>query len=365
MKPNERYNRIKDSDYSPIRIVGELLDVVDTYKGSSLPEYTSSTRLSPMTMIDKKLTLMEGTALQNILQTMLSIYTAHYLQAISLMTKVNGVETIELLDRFSTDPKLGDFIYGKLKGSARGTESIALLPSMEEEDTEVNMPVTANMPNKVNLDDSSNLAVGKLVHVHIGVGTNKVTIPVTVALSPKVIDSNVLPDVLAMTDVDTSFMGRYHQWRAGEIESFIDFVFATDLIEKDRKALLNDKSGVYKTLRERNTSGSIKNLITGKASVNMASAMAVVDKSTSEELEYALKGKLKSAKVRQRYFENTYSMMLVVVDTRAERLTIHQRGIADSGLYTFDDIKNASKKTNAIDIDSILKAYKLGESPTL
>jgi hypothetical protein len=138
-----------------------------------------------------------------------------------------------------------------------------------------------------------------------------------------------------------------------------------DLIERDKKALLNDDSGLYIEARRNKTKGFFATLLTGDVSLNSASAMAVITKRTAEELELAIKGKLVRAGDRDAYFKATNSMMLVVVDTMAERLSIYQRGISEYGMYTFTDIKDHSKKSGAVDIGSILKAYKLGEAPSL
>lgn len=210
-----------------------------------------------------------------------------------------------------------------------------------------------------------NLAIGRLLHVKLGTSGESVTMPVTVVLNPRVINSTDLPNIMTMVSDDESVVGRYHKWRAGEIESFIDYALALDLIERDRKALLNDSSGIYADARAKETERFLCYSTTSKRSLNTASTMAVISKRTAEELELAMKGKLKRQTDREKYFQTTNSMMIVVVDSSAERINIYQRGISEFGTYTYTDIKDNGKKASAIDINSILKAYKLGESPSL
>mgnify|MGYP000383280115 CR=1 FL=1 len=346
-----------------LKRVQQVQSLAHELESSSLPEYTAGTRLSPVVLVDKALTLVEDTTLPNILQTMVSIYSAHYLQAVAIATDVEGVNTMKLLDQFSTDRDL-------LGGGAAGRgymdmwdkyKNSSKLPSPNK--------LSGTMPSLEAKDDDLqghvNLAIGRLLHVKIGVGQQSTTIPVSVVLNPRVINSNDLPGVMAMVDADTTIMGRYHKWRSGEIESFMDYVFALDLIEKDKKALLSDDSGIYKQARTKKTKSLFKTLVTGKKSLNTASTMAVITNSTAVELELALKGRLNNARDRHRYFDATNSMMLVVVDPRRERLTIYQRGIANPGTYTFTDIEDHGSKGSSMDISSILKAYKLGESPSL
>lgn len=338
---------------SPVDI-GNYIANVALSDAASLPEVTQATRLNPVVLIDKALTLADDDSLTNVLQTMLSIFAAHYLQAVSLTNTINGVSTISILDQFSTNRDVS---------AGRVIKGVASMLSLECDKLEDYTALEAEVINDI--QGHVNLAVGRLLHVKLGTDKNSVTMPVTVVLNPRVINSTDLPNIMTMVSDDESIVGRYHKWRAGEIESFIDYAFALDLIERDRKALLNDASGIYADAREAKRKGRFATLISGKRSLNTASTMAVISKRTAEELELAMKGKLKRQSDREKYFKTTNSMMIVVVDAAAERITIFQRGIAEFGMYTYTDIKDNGKKSSAIDINSILKAYKLGESPSL
>lgn len=365
----------------PVKMGEAVNDFVRDMGYDSLPEYTAPTRLTPSVLIDKALTLAADDSLLNILQTMLSIYSAHYLQAVALKNNVNNVSTIKLLDQFSTDrdvslTSVATSAFGKVLDIGKAaTESIRAdsykLPdyndpkqyAMEADDAKPMGDGVKYIENDITTH--ANLAVGRLLHVKIGTDKNSITMPVTVVLYPRVIESAALPNIMNLVYDDTSFSGRWHKWRAGEIESFIDYIFALDLIERDRKALLSDKSGLYAEARYKIARGQAATIATGRKSMNVASTMSVVSKRTAEEIELAMKGKLKNRPDRESLFRITNSMMLVVVDQASERLTIYQRGISDFGMYTYADIKDFSKKAGAVDIGSILKAYKLGESPSL
>ena len=336
-------------ELSPLDMTNKLVNIIEgTGPGiNSLPEFTSATRLMPTMLVDQQITLLDEADQRNIIQTMVSIFAAHYLQAVALSVNIGGVNTISLLDQFSTDRKI------KLA-----------VPSMSMESAD--LPGFALEADKDDLQSHTNLAIGRLLHVKVGVGDKQTTIPVTLTAAPRVVPSKALPSLLAMTSADRDFKSRFIAWQAGEIKSFTDFAFGLDLIEKDKKALLNDEADIYKKGRRRETRGVVSTVLSGgKGSYNTASTMAVISKATAEELELALKGRLSSAKVREKYFKDTYSMMLVVVDARMERLTIYQRGIEDFGRYTFSDIEDHGKKSGSVDVGNILKAYKLGEAPSL
>lgn len=341
---------------SPQKIARQLAMAMADSGVDSLPEYTSSTRLNPIVLVDRSITVLPDDVQQNLMQTLSSIYAAHYLQAVAVSVNVMGVNTISLLDKFSTDRDAGRVLARTAANIAGGMESMDLpLFTVSQEDY-----------SQKELNEQVNLAVGRLMHVKIGVGDKSTTIPVSLVLNPKIVNSDSIPRVLAMTSEDTSMKGRYHKWRSGEIESFVDYLFGLDLLEKDRKALVNDEADIYKTARSRRFKSIIDQVVSGgDKSVNTASTMAIITQAAAEELEVALKGKLKSGRTRMEYFKTTHSMLLCVVDSRKERLTIYQRGIDNYGTYTFADIQKHGSNAGSMDINAILKAYKLGEAPSL
>jgi len=343
---------------SPQKIARQLAMAMADSGIDSLPEYTSSTRLNPIVLVDRSITILPDDVQQNLMQTLSSIYAAHYLQAVAVSVNVMGVNTISLLDKFSTDRDTGRIL-------ARTAANVAGNVAMESMDLPT-FTLSMEDYSQKELNEQVNLAVGRLLHVKVGVGDQTTTIPVSLILNPKIVDGGSIPRVLAMTSEDTSISGRWHKWRSGEIESFVDYLFGLDLVEKDRKALINDEADIYKTARTRRFKSIIDQVVSGGAkSVNTASTMAIITQAAAEELEVALKGKLKSGRTRMEYFRTTHSMLLCVVDSRKERLTIYQRGIDNYGTYTFSDIQKHGSNAGAMDINAILKAYKLGEAPSL
>jgi len=328
----------------------------------SLSEATLATRLTPMVLIDSALTRADDNNLHNILQTMSGIYAAHYMQAVTI-ANVESIRTTHYLDKFATTPKRlsegsVDKWAGRMEAVSEGTQGFiengALLPTYGLQ--KVKEPA---------LDEHVNLAVGRQIVVRVGIGENSVELPVTLQLMPQIIHTDALPNVLAQITDDRSYKGRYHKYRAGEIENWVDYAFGLDLIDQDKKLLLSDETGLYATAREKQTRGWIATLTSGQKTINIASAMAIMDKNSQDALQMALGGKLKRARVREKYFVETMSMMLVMVDTLMQSVTIYQRGIAEAGTYTFKDIEKASRNANGMDLTAVLQAYKMGDAPSL
>lgn len=231
---------------------------------------------------------------------------------------------------------------------------------------------TSDLAEKVQYDktfksilDKTDLVVGKQLEVRFRANDRDVTIPVIITLVPKVIQSEDYIKINENSAVDTTIFGRWHQWRSGEIRFVQDYLLCQDLIKKDKDAMIADKTGTLGNIKSKRTKNILAAVISGDASPNAVSAMVIITKQTAKDLEFVIKGKLSSPTVRDRYFNGNSTMMLVVVDPTYERFTMYLRGIADPCEYTLDDIKSNGTKANGVDINDVLKFYKMGSAPTL
>lgn len=357
---------------TPLEMSSRVVEAIQSTKVDSLPEYTAPTRLSPVVLIDKSVLSVEQGLLHSLLQTLTSIYSAHYLQAVNIAMNVGDVKVLRLLDKFSTDR---DILRAAGNSAFLGMEAYDLdgmeLPSFSMEairDGDEPQRLRGGRDNDKTIrtiTDESNLAVGKVIEVKVQSGEHQISIPVTVSLIPKSMSSEELVSITEAKSIDRTLKGRFHAWRSGEIRFIKDYLLALDLVEADKKALMADSTGTLLSNRSKRSKGILAALVSGQASPNAISTMVVVSKGTAKEMELALRGKLKSSKTRDAYFQANSAMMLVVVDTTLERFTLYQRGIDDYSEYTLEDIKANGSKPNGVDIESVLKAYKLGDSPTL
>ena len=103
---------------------------------------------------------------------------------------------------------------------------------------------------------------------------------------------------------------------------------------------------------------------TGRQSVADASNIVIMSTASSAKFEAACGGRLKDFRVRQRVFEETYLMLMVVIDPEWEQATIYHRGIALPTTVSVKAMKQNNKK-GGVDVGEILKAYQLGNNPSL
>ena len=70
----------------------------------------------------------------------------------------------------------------------------------------------------------------------------------------------------------------------------------------------------------------------------------------------------KSYSSRQKFFNSTMSMMVVIIDTMYNKIIMYYHGITDPSVFTFDQMKK-NAKTEATDILAMMKNYAQGMAP--
>lgn len=351
----------------------------------SLADVSQPARVEPLALIERE--LRDQPYMTDIMQTVLTMFTGYYMQAVSLILNVNRVETLRVLD--SINPTRGGVFAG-----ARGQIADAVfsresyeggLPSLETlspelpervvvsiEQRPTQSPETNRRSGSVSVDSDSvrhlyeatNLAVGKMVNVEFKDDNSTVKIPVTVRLVPTVVDPETLTHIFTATAKTTTWKDRWHLWRAGQIRFVRDLMFSMDIVEAHRKTLINDTSNVYMAITDRRRNNTAKAYATGQPSMADASNIAVISKETAVRLGRELGGKLDSLRTRKRIFDASYLILMVVVDEAWERVTIYHRGLDQSSELSFKEIQQAERGKGP-DITDILKAYSLGSTPTI
>lgn len=214
------------------------------------------------------------------------------------------------------------------------------------------------------LKDLANLSVGKQFSVEITDGNHSASIPVSIRLMASSLPTANLVHILSLNSADNSVKGRYHKYRAGRIEFIKDLVLCQDLIDAHRKNLMADKDGIYSNLVKRSRNNGLATIVSGNPSIATASNLVIMSSDTAARLELEINGKLDDFKTREKIFKETYLMIVAVIDKQWERVTFYHRGIHSRTEVGMRDIK-AANKGNGPDVSEILKAYQVGNSPSL
>jgi hypothetical protein len=368
-----------------------VTDLISAGKADSLIDYTNPARVEPICVIDADLLYYEG--LSQVQQSLLSIFSGYYLQAIALSATIGSVSVVKHLDKLNpkrnpSDSALNtvgtgeyagglvfateDFkwrlpVFGDTKRIAL-EQQVALESAKEPKDAKTTREKSSQFgigrDTVSQLRELADLSVGKLLSVELTDGLHKATIPVSVRLMASSLPSNSLVHILSHGSEDTTVKERYHAWRAGRLSFIKDLVLCQDLIDAHRKNLMADKDGLYSTILRRHRSNQLSAIVSGNPSVATASNITVMSSDTAAQVELKVNGRLKDARVRDKIFKNTYMMIMAVVDKQWERVTFYHRGIAMPTEVGVKDLKAANKGSGP-DVSDILRAYSLGQAPSL
>jgi len=378
---------------TPLQIIGEVVqfiksNTVDYYKTTSLSEATKLARVEPITVLSRDCMNLDYTS--DVLQSVLNIFAGYYLQAVSLSARVGGVRIVKILDRLNPDRDSSGFFatmeshsspnlllsdnykYRLPRSHMRVSTEGELLDAMYDDVDTAEIIKNRNarpgsagtdyereMFGKNVLNEAANLAVGKMLRVSVTVDEHTMEMPVNIRLAPAVIPNASVEHIVALKKEENSIMERYHAWRAGRLSFIRDLMLCQDLIDTHRKALMNDESGVYSEIIRRANNAKKYGLLTQNPSLVSASSIFVISEESAKNIERHLGGKLTNPRIRQKAFENTYGMLIIVIDREWERVSIYHRGVAASTEVSIRDIKAINKKSGP-DIADIMRAYSSG-----
>lgn len=384
--------------------VGKLANA-EAYTGThSLIDTTKITRVEPLTIISKDLLNLDY--LIDINQALLNIFSGYYLQAVAILTRVHDVKVVRILDSLNPNrDHSGLLIEERIRSSQESFKHLSL------EEYKYRLPTHESLALEANEDDNnikllnevSNLSVGKMLNVSISFNsydteiktiggvehkektTNEagdmnekgsssqrqvtekrphaVTLPIAVRLLASLIPNSSIIQLLTLHKEDISLVERWHAYRSGRIEFVKDLIFCQDLVNEYKKAMIQDDSGSVLELIRRVNNSKRYGLLTNNPSLVSASTLFIISEQIAKEIELKLGGKLSNPLVRQKIFDNSYAMIIVVVDRDYERVIFYSRGVNAATNLSVKEVK-ASNKGKGPDIFDIMKSIQMGMPPT-
>lgn len=91
--------KIARGTVKPLQGEGQLSDAISRATSKSLIEYTQSTRVEPIVLLDQ--TAVQLPYIEDVLKVVNSVFAAYYLQAVALSVNVGRVDTVRLLERLN------------------------------------------------------------------------------------------------------------------------------------------------------------------------------------------------------------------------------------------------------------------------
>jgi hypothetical protein len=334
------------------------------FQNQSLINVTQVARVEPIAVLDTDCINVDF--IGDVVQTMQTLFTGYYLQAINLLTTVNGVSAASKIANLN--PDRGSFDWTAFRNGTYASESYThKLPSKKDVKSislESDKPIGGKAAAQVS-QDATNLVTGKSYSVSVGEGANKATIQIGIRLLITTLASTPLSNMLTFkTAADMDMGERYHSWRAGRIDFVRDLILCRDLITKHRNMAASDKSSVYRNILNRETNNLKMGLLTGVPSLATSSNLVIISTDTLSKVEQQLGGKISMPQIKEVLFKNTNIMILAVVDKSWERITFYHDGIALPTQASAKDLKT-SNKGNGPDVADIMKAFIGGSNINL
>lgn len=362
-------------------VKGLMSTVLNAAKSSmsinSLADLAKPCRVEPIAIIDN--VLADQPYMQDLMKVATSQFAAYYLQAVNMVMGVGKIDTLKVFD--SLNPVRS--VAGDIAGTVFSKENyVDGLPSIESFKQKVDQREIAEYSFEAytygmeaaqveeakkavrNLSSSDtgkiyeveNLAVGKLLNVEIDGGDGvKAKLPVLIRLVPAVVPSEALTHIFVAGGRD-SWSHRFFLVKTGQLHFWRDFVLGQDMIDAHMKALMTDRSGVYKEITDRRRNNVSKAVTSGRVSLADASNVAIISSSTLKTVASQLYSRMDDMAVREKIFDNSYLLMLMVVDERWNQVTIYHRGVDLTSKYRLDDIKMAEKNKGS-DITELFKMF--------
>ncbi len=367
-----------------IDMAGKLADTMRAAKSDSLIEYTQPARVEPIVLMDQKVVGLPYTG--DVMQSLTSLFSGYYLQAVALSVNVGRVDVIKLLDKLNPKRNPVDNLansqyvtdgVSKVVGSLESAQSYAFkLPvpgetvsiegfsfeAAEDEASSGHLSGQA-MRSQQLLQEMTNLSVGKLLEVEVEDGGKRAVFPISVRMIVSGIGPKELVHTLSQGSKNTGMKERYHLWRSGQLEFMRDLVMCQDLIENHKNTLLKDSSGIYEEIRRRRRGNKLSAIFSAQPSVATASNIVVMSKESAKNLEREIGGRLKDFRTREKIFKETYTMIMVVIDPDWDHVTFYHRSIELPTELSVKELQ-ATNKSKGPDVAEILKAYQMGNSPS-
>lgn len=362
---------------STLEMFSNLPNFLRSAGSKSLLEYTAPSRIEPMCMIEAG--LWNKPYMPDVLQSVTSMFSAMYLSAVSLSTVIDGVSVAGRLDQFSpnrrADHSLADtlgslvaveqFKFGLPPISQVASEGVLfdrLIGKDGTEDEKTTIGQTTVRENLNILRENNNLSVGKTFNVEFTVKGERASATVTVRLNTVPTPSGAIINILEGGAPDMNTKERAYKVKAGEIHWLADMIGCADLLDKRRKAILNDPTGIYlKTIRDQRKN-ALAGWLSGKPSVAQASHIVVMSEEAKVDLERRLTIRMDKPKERERLFENSAILVIYVINDDYDRVTAYFRTIEQHTTFSLSSMKNAVK--GGMDVKQMMEMVLGNRAPT-
>lgn len=356
---------------------GGLVNAIQNIEDStsmSLFQYTRRSIVNSRVYIDN--TLANEEILTPVMQNIMNLYIGLIMTAMNMNQYVQGTKKVRDSMSVVATEDWSPVDTGALMRSyfLRGNNSDGVLDTLnpfrdksddEKESAGYSDAKTNNKDMAAGMDVP--LPSGRIIQIEFNNGDRGTTFTVNILLNlqPNFVPNDVIKQFVAI-NFKPSLHQRWIQASAGEIKFISDFLLGNDLRKQRFKALKRDKTGSLQQMIDRKEN-SLSNFWLKLAQVtperqNIANTILIYEKRTFDRACSDSGVNFKTYSSRQKFFNATMSMMVVIIDTMYNKVTMYYHGITDPSVFTFEQLKK-NAKTEATDILAMMKNYAQGMAP--
>lgn len=350
----------------------EFNDVVDTLhrvndaKATSLPQFTRPALIESPLFLQES--LIEEPIVNDVIKNLYNVYTGYILLALQMNDMVVGNRTVrDILGTVSTSGVgLATESYID-SGSLVDGLSASLEYRDESERGIVDRAGGGGSSTRHSVKSEMPIASGRQIEVKFqaGEGQDPITVMLNVKFNPRLVPESVMEYVIS-ANFNLDIAKRWLQMRSGEIRFIQDFLLNIDKLNRRAKALKEDRGGVLQDIFSHQNVSKLRTLLKAAIgrhkSYNLANSVLMIDDFTANKFGKKSGLNLDNVRDRNRFFQSTYNLFIVLIDSRYSRVTIYTNGIDQSASFSFNEMKSAAS-SDKMSLSEIMEYMSKNQTP--
>lgn len=368
------------------KVVGQVVGTADRLSktGSAITSFSGQTTILSRVFIDES--VITEPILPNLMRSIHEWYAAQIISALHLSQMVDSHRTVQdvlsvvqsghnqrergVLGNITTRSMgMESFISNYSGNNQMGLEasnSLAVVPQKKE----ATSPSDKDMSiRSVSTSDNRIGPMGELYEVKLS-NPNKegssLVIPIFIQMQPSIVPAPAAPRFVDM-NVSPSLWQRWTQMRSGELTFWKDFILQRDRIRRNKTVLKDPQlaeafTTFLKTVakKDKYALDDASDRLGARQSSNLANSVIIFSEDTIAQAKADSGIDLHNERDRDRYFKDTYTMILVIVDPLHQRITIYFNGLDGEINSSYNEFKPKDSKFDPQDFMTILQAFSTG-----
>lgn len=320
------------------RLVNLTKTVTNHATPASIADIAKLTRVEPLVIVSPD--CMNLDYMPSVNQSLLSLFCAYYLQAVNILSSVQNVEVVKFLDKLNPNrDSTGFLLSDSLRKENRQLQYSLPVPGVKMRMEAVKVE---------SLNEAVNMSVGRMLEVTLSTSNEndvvtKTTLNIAIRLMVSSIPESSILSILSNGTMNSTAMERFHAYRSGQLEIIRDLILCQDMIDEKMKMAVNDTSGMGAEIHRRVANNRRFGILSNNPSLATASNIFVMSEELASQIEYKAGGKMSNYASRQKIFEASYAMIIVVINRETGRCKFFVRNQPDYATLGRKEIEMGGK----------------------